>query len=154
MKQCVSCGRVQEGNNKFCVSCGGQEFGPVQQVKKKKTWLIVLIALVIVAAVAVGAFLLLFDPVGDFAEELRGGNYDAAMDILDKHIYENPERRDEAFQEFSLWLDELYGQFVEQAISYDELTVHLEELQEFGMHQNRITEIHNDAADLQYLRDT
>lgn len=154
MKQCVSCGRVQEGNNKFCVSCGGQKFGPVQQVKKKKTWLIVLIALVIVAAVAVGAFLLLFDPVGDFAEELRGGNYDAAMDILDKHIYENPERRDEAFQEFSLWLDELYGQFVEQAISYDELTVHLEELQEFGMHQNRITEIHNDAAYLQYLRDT
>ncbi len=154
MKQCVSCGRVQEEENRFCVGCGGQQFGPVQQVKKKKTWLVVLISLVVVAAVAVGAFLLLFDPVQDFMDELRAGNYTQAMDILDKHIYENPERRDEAHWEFSVWLDELYQQFTEQKISYEELTACLDELEQFGMHQNQISQMYGDADYLQYLRDT
>lgn len=154
MKQCTSCGRVQEGNNKFCVSCGGQEFTAVQKVKKKKTWLIVLIALAVAAAVGVGAFLLLFDPVGDFTEALRAGDDDTAMEVLDKHIMDNPERRDEAFWEFSQWLDELYLQFEQQTLSYEDLEDRLLQLEEFGMHQNQISRIYNDAASLQYLRDT
>lgn len=154
MKQCVSCGRVQEEENRFCVGCGGQKFAPVQKVKKKKTWLIVLIALVTVAAVGAGAFLLLFDPVGDFTEALHAGDYDTALEVLDKHIMDDPERRDEAFYQFGLWIEELYGRFVQQTVTYEELTDHLQKLEQFGMHQNQISRIYSDAEYLRYLRET
>lgn len=154
MKKCVACGQVQGGNTRYCVNCGSQNFVAVQQGKEKKNWLIVVIALAAAVVLAVGTFLLLFDPVSDFTDELRAGNYAKAMDILEKHIYDNPERRDEAFYQFGLWIDELYGQFEQQAVTYEELTVHLEELEQFGIYPNQIYRIYSDAEWLQYLRDT
>ena len=154
MKKCVSCGRVQEEENRFCTGCGGQNFTPVKQEKKKKPWLIILCVLVAAALVAVGAYLMLFDPVGDFEEALQAGNFDTAMEVLEEHITDDPERRDEAFYRFGLWLEELYRRYEQEEITYEDLITQLEELERFGIHRDRIYQIYSNAGWLNYLRQT
>ena len=123
--------------------------------KSNKKW--ILIALAGVAVVAAGLIItltILLNPVRQIMKSIEAQEFDKAEEIFYDKIYEDDDDYQEAYEKVAAYTDKLLEQYRNQEITYDELVINLDGIDQVGILGYELTYIYSEAEHLNFCRET